>query len=349
MAFNFQRIKRTSYIFALILLLNACKGIQYYNNKVNPAGLSIILKSPDVFYYNQPATDSIEFLIVNHNTSAVVLPHWWTDLWVVGNSRFYNKEILIRPQPLDLRMQATTVEPGDTMSLIKIPMNQLLSNENTWLFNNKPHQAPHKISKNSFYPYIRLAAEYRTTIPNQTTNIKIRSSQQKISITKFTEAIAKSKVVNLTLTSDQNSFNVNQPAGNLICKIENTGTNPIQLFNDAGSVRFKIYAYNPNRTSIMTTEMVLDNGKLPLSPVTISQGNKQQFSIPMDQLFFKNPPQKPIFYWTWKKKSPPISPLIYGKSDLATETECWFGIVIDGIEYLSNTIRITFIINTKKK
>lgn len=325
----------------------SCKGLQYYENKTNPSGLSILFKSPPIYYYNINANDSLEFFIVNHNSAEVILPHWWSDLWLVGKSRFYNTEFFIRPQPMDLRIQATTVQPNDTVSLIKIPLLQILTMEKNWICHNKPHSGPHYINKKTFQPYIKLMAEYRTMVPNQQEVIKIRSGENTLKISSFSEEMATSKLIGLGLSADYLKYDVNNPTGNLICKINNGGTSNILLFNDAGSVRFKFYAYNPNRTSIMSTEMVLDNGKLPISQLTIQPGQNQQFSIPMEQLFFMVPPAKPIFYWTWKHKKPPISPMIYNKRDLALETECWFGIVSEGKEYLSNTIKIEFT-NPKK-
>lgn len=327
----------------------SCKGVRYYSNKVNPVGLSIILQSPSVYYYNIDNPDSIEILLINHNSSSVILPHWWSDVWIAGKSRFYGREIFTRPQPIDLRIKATTVESGDTVSLIKIPLKQLLGTEKTWIYKNKPHYAPHLITQKSYFPYIQLAAEYRTTIPDQTTSVTIRSAEKKIVITTYNEPVAKSKTVHLSCLVDQSVYNIQQPSGSLTCKINNIGSSSIQLFNDAGSVRFKIYAYNPNRTAIMWTEMVLDNGKLPVTPLVIQSGKQNQISVPMEQLFYINPPDKPIFYWTWKRKRPPVSPLIYGKSDLASETECWFGIVVDGKEYLSNTVYIKFKNQVSKK
>ncbi len=334
-------------LFLTFLFLTGCKGLSYYNNATNPARLSVIFKSPTHFYTNINQQDSLAFYLVNHNSQTYIAPHWWTDLWLIGQSRFYPKEILIRPQPNDLRMKALIIEPNDTVLLIKIPVSQVLGKEKNWLYKSKNVYPPHLITSKKFYSYIYFTAEYTTKIPNQEEVIKIRSGKQKLTINQFKEAELKSKKTILGLSADISSYSLKEKKGTLICSIENISEYPIQLFNDPGSVRFKLYAYNPNRTTMMFTQMVLDNGKLPINPMVINSKATSTLTIPLEQVLFQTAPENPIYYWSWNKKAPPVSPLVYGKKDLAVEVEFWFGIVVDGKEYFSNIIKLP-IMPTKK-
>lgn len=339
--------RNTALLFIIFLLLNSCKGLQYYKSGTNPAGVSVILQSPSTYYPNSSEKDSISFYLVNHNSQEIIIPHWWSDLHLIGQPRFYQKELSIRPQPLDLKMKATLIAAGDTVLLIKIASQTILGMEKNWLYKTKATLGPHLLSLKKYQPYIYLTAEFNTKIPNQADIIKIRSERIKVNIAQFKEENLKSKKTELGLSSDVSTYDVQNKKGNLFCKIINIGEYPIPLFNDPGSVRFKLYAYNPNRTAIMFTQYVLDNGKLPINPINIGIKENHTITIPLEQVLYSEAPLHAIYYWTWNKKSPPISPLVYGKKDLAMEVEFWFGVVVDGKEFLSNTITLSIVGSNK--
>jgi len=103
-----------------------------------------------------------------------------------------------------------------------------------------------------------------------------------------------------------------------------------------------------NRTTTMFTQMVLDNGKLKIAPIIIQPKGSQKITIPLQKLLFLNPPDNPDYFWVWNKKNPPVSPMIYGKDEVGVEVEFWFGVVVDGQEFLSNTVKISIQHDTKK-
>jgi hypothetical protein len=327
-------------LFFVFLAISSCKGLQYYTSGSNPAALSVLLNCPPQFYTNTSTHDSIAFYLVNHNSAEVAIPHWWTDLYLVGQSRFYKKESSIRVQPADLTLPPLVLQPGDTAHLITVALASLLNNEKNWWYNNQPAWAPHVLGAKKYHPYIYFTAAFTTQVPNQADMIQIRSTQQKINITQLKENRAENKKTILALSSDTKTFLPEQNEGNLFCKITNTGEYPLPLFNDPGSVRFKLYAYNPNRTTTLFTQYVLDNGKLPVLPVAIQPQQSFTLTIPLQQVLYTTPPAKPMYYWTWNKKTPPVSPVVYGKKDLVPEVEFWFGVVVDGKEYLSNTLHL---------
>lgn len=335
-------------LFFVFLVISGCKGLQYYKSGTNPAGLSVVFNSPSQFYTNIQVQDSLKFYLVNHNSAEVIIPHWWTDLYLVGQSRFYKKESWIRPQPTDLASPPLVIQPGDTVHLITVALTTLLKNEKNWLYNNQPIWAPHMLGPKKYHPYVYLTAALKTQVPNQADIIQIRSNPRKINISSFKETRAENKKNILALSSDTKTYSPEQETGNLFCKITNTSEYPLPLFNDPGSVRFKLYAYNPNRTATLFTQYVLDNGKLPIAPVAIQPQQNFTITIPLNQVLFITSPVKPMYYWAWNKKTPPVSPLVYGKKDLVPEVEFWFGVVVDGKEYLSNTLHLNIQYPDKK-
>lgn len=332
--------RNTSLLFLIFLLLISCKGLRYYNSTSNPAGIGVIMQSPTTYYTNLQQQDSISFYLVNNNSETIVIPHWWSDLVVIGQSRFYPKEITLRAQPMDLRIKALSIEPKDTVLLIKVPIQYFLNADKNWTYKTKKVNGPHLMSAKKFYPYIYFTAELNSQLTNQNESIKIRSEKTKITLAPFKEQNLKNDKAELGISSDVPFFDTKTKSGNLICKINNLMDLSIPLFIDAGAVRFKLYGYSPNRTAIMHTEFVLNNGKLPVAPLTIDGKTNGVITIPLEQVLFSEPPKVPMYFWTWKKGTPPISPLVYGKKEIGVEVEFWFGIVVDGKEYLSNTVKI---------
>lgn len=330
--------RNTALLFFIFLLLNSCKGLQYYKSGTNPAGVSILLEASPEFYTNTANEDGrIKVCMINHNSLPISFTAWWDDFNLIGTSRFYKKELRSKyVVPENLR-STITIESGDTSVIFDLSIQEFLNDGKSWNYKTKETYGPHMISAKKFYPYIYLSAEIKVKVPNQSDMIKIRSNEQKVIITQATVPTLKNKKSVLSLAADTKIFDIKTKSGNLHFSITNSGGYPIPLFNDPGSVRFKIYSYNANRTAIMFTQYVLNNGKLPVAPVNVEVGKTYSFKVPLDQLLFTETPTKPTYFWSWNKKAPPISPLVYGKKDLAMDVEFWFGIVIDGKEYLSNT------------
>ncbi len=339
--------RNIAFIFLSLILLSSCKGVQYFKSAINPAGISVILECPSTFYPKNSEKDSISFYLVNHNSQEIIVPHWWSDLQLIGQSRFYKKELTIRPQPLDLKMKATVISAGDSVLLIKLPFQTILGKDKNWTFKSKASLGPHILSLKKHHPYIYLTAEFSTRIPNQEEMIKIRSEKLKVNIKQWIEPSLTNKKTILSLTSTVQTFNQVNKEGALNCQIKNIGQYPIPLFNDPGSVRFKLYAYNPNRTATMYIQYILDNGRLPMDAININTGSEHTIQIALSHILFIDKPEDSIYYWTWNKKTPPTSPLVYGKNDLAKEVEFWFGIVVDGQEFLSNTILLDIVGSNK--
>lgn len=347
--------RNTALFFFTILLLSSCKGLQYYKSGTNPAGISVILTCPETYYTNINQQDSVGFYLVNHNSETLIIPNWNAGLFLIGQSRFYEKEIFRLLKPNDQYILTSIIPPSDTTLLLKVAIKDLLSSEKNWLYLTPGGQSktknvwgPHLITGKNYNPYIYFTTEFTTKIPNQETVIKIRSEKIKIKIATYKEQNLKDKKTELGLSSDVKSFDTKTKKGNLFCKINNLTDTPIQLLSDPGAIRFKLYGYSPNRTAIMFTQYVLDNGKLPVNPLTINGRLNSTITIPLEQVLFVSAPEKPIYYWSWNKKSPPVSPLLYGKKDIAVEVEFWFGIMVDGQEFLSNTIKLSIDNQVKK-
>jgi len=340
--------RNTALIIFIFLLLNSCKGLQYYRAGTNAAGISILMEVPSEFYTNEMVQDSVKIYVVNHNSQSLNLDNWWSNLKIVGRSRFYKKEVSIQPQITNPDKGFWELKTNDTILLVSIPIIQLLGTGVQWTDGTKQSKGPHQITAKKYYSYVYLTAELNSKIPNQADIIKIRSADRRITITQTNTPSLKSKKTILSLTSDAKQFDLKSKSGNLLISITNTGSYPIPLFSDPGSVRFKLYAYNANRTAIMFTQFVLDNGKLPIYPVNVGVNGSYGLSIPLDLLLFTETPATPIYYWVWNKKSPPVSPLLYGKKDIAIDVEFWFGVVVDGKEYLSNTLKINIAVPSKK-
>jgi len=337
------------FIILSFLLLSSCKGIQYYNSGTNPAGISVIIQSPTTYFSDKANEGNVKLYIINHNSKEVQLANWWQNILLISTSRFNNKELTTLIPTANQRLETITLVPNDTILVYSFPLSSILDKGVLWNYYNttKTVPPPHKISKKKFQPYFYLSFEANVPLINQN-NIKVRSNKIRINVKKFTEPKLVNKKSVLSLTADTKTYNTETKTGNLFCTITNTGQYPIPLFADPGSVRFKVYAYNPNRTSIMHTEYVLDNGKLPVNPVSIVVNGNHTITIPLQQLLFNERPEKATLFWTWNKKNPPISPLVYGKKDIAMSTEFWFGIVIDGQEFLSNTCVIEISSPNKK-
>jgi hypothetical protein len=334
-------------LFFIFFSLLSCKGVQYYQSGTNPAGVSIILKGPDQFYTNTETMDQVIVGVVNHNSQSITLPAWWTDFTMIGQSRFYQKELTMKYNVPENLKSPLKIEPGDTLLIFSVPVQDFLNDQKSWFNKEKSSLGPHLINPKKTFPYIYLTAELKTNVVNQDA-IKIRSNTLKINVGKWTEPKLVNKKTELSITSDVASFSTRDKTGNVICKITNTSNYPIPLFNDPGAVRFRIFAYNSNRTSIMYTQYILDNGKLPVDPVSIASKSSYTITVPIQQLLFTERPEGARLFWTWNKKHPPISPLVYGKKDIAMATEFWFGIVVDGQEFLSNTLNLTIDSPNKK-
>jgi hypothetical protein len=340
--------RNTASLFFIFLSLLSCKGVQYYQSGTNPAGISVVLQGPDHFYTNTESEDKIVVGVVNHNSQPIQVPTWWIDFTMIGQSRFYKKELTMKyPVPEGLK-GPLSIAPGDTLLLFSVPVQDFLNPNKGWLNKGKASYAPHMISAKQYYPYVNLTAEFLQKIPSQNEGIRVRSNTLRINIIKYNEPKLVGKKTELSLTSDVQLYSTTTQNGNLVCKITNTGEYPIPLFNDPGSVRFRVFAYNPNRTSIMYTQYILNNGQLPVQPVSIASKSTYTITIPLKQLLFSQRPVDAQLFWTWNKKDPPVSPLIYGKSDMAMSTELWFGVVVDGQEFLSNTVSLNIDSPNKK-
>ncbi len=336
-------------LFFSFLLLAGCKGVKYYQSGTNPAGISVIIQSPTTYFTDTANEGNVKLYIINHNSKEVQLANWWQNIQLIGTSRFNNKELTTLIPTANQRLETITLVPNDTILVYSFPLSYILDNGVLWNYYNttKTVPPPHKISKKKFQPYFYLSFEANVPVINQN-NIKVRSNKVKINVKKFSEPKLTNKKTELSLTSDTKNYNTETKSGNLVCKITNLTQYPIPLFNDPGAVRFKVYAYNPNRTSVMHTEYILDNGQLPVAPVSITSKQQHIISIPLQQLLFNDRPEKATIFWTWNKKNPPISPLIYGKKDMAISVEFWFGVVVDGQEFLSNTMTINIDTPAKK-
>lgn len=339
--------RNTALLFFCFLLLVGCKGVQYYQSGTNPAGISVILQGPETYDWTKYMGDNIGVSIVNHNSQSITISNWWNDLNMIGKSRFYQKELISKFGSIGGEVKPITIAPNDTFELGFTSPNFLLTKEKSWTNKNNPCLSPHLITLKKAYPYIYLTAEIQVKVVNQDP-IKVRSNTLKINIVKNNTPKTTNKKSELSLTCDTKVYNTKIKNGNLLCKVTNLSQYPIPLLSDPGSVRFAVYAYNPNRTSVMHTEYILDNGNLPVNPIIIAVNSNHTITIPLQQLLFNERPAGATLFWTWNKKNPPVSPLIYGKKDMAMNVEFWFGIVIDGHEFLSNTIVIDIDSPSKK-
>src|SRR5687768_17564677 len=125
--------RKTASLFFIFLVLLGCKGVQYYQSGTNPAGVSVILKGPDQFYTNTETIDKIVVGVVNHNSQAISLPAWWNDFTMIGQSRFYQKELTMKYNIPENLKAPLKIEAGDTLLLFSVPVQDFLNDQKGWL------------------------------------------------------------------------------------------------------------------------------------------------------------------------------------------------------------------------
>lgn len=307
--------------FLVIFLFCSCRTQKYYLSDQNPSSISIELLSKN---------DSLSLVVGNNGQSPIKAIDFIKDLKLILTPRFYKQEYILEGFSIDLNTIPSTIQPKHKYTIKTIAINQLFDSNTLYKSKNKVQKIKLKSQ-----PYVYVRGSIQSMV--NTNSIEIRSKPVKLITPNVTKQKPSKSKYDLVISSTEKEVNSKNIQGKITCLVKNNSTYPIYLFQDIGSVRFKFYAYNPNRTAIMNSEFKLVDNKLPISSLTISPNDeKVVYTINYSELFFKE--NSDILYWSWSKKNPPISPLVYNDKKLVPNIELWFGIVVDGKEYLSNTV-----------
>lgn len=298
----------------------------------NPWGLEVMIHAADGTIRPDNATDTLWVLVRNHYTQPVTLQPAGSDVFQMkAYPRFY-KNNLFTLQAHALHSAPFMLQPGDVKALGWITEQELMLAA-SWK-NSKgqsPARSPMMATTKQFQPYIRMMADVKVQ------DRLIRSAEKFFSINPTKPAAEEYKKVVLTISADEDEIQAGKKnkENMLRCRIKNTGNYDQHYFENTGSVRFNLYGYSKNRTSVMVLrfkeEYFLRNRKITLKPGE----EKEVFAENLYTLFYKEASASIPYYWEWNKKKEPLSPLYFSNGKPAYETEVWFGAVVDGKEYLS--------------
>lgn len=302
----------------------------------NPWGLEVIIDASNGLIQPNYASDTLWVLVRNNYIHPITLqPLDNNDVFQLkAYPRFY-KNKLYNLRAHTLHSAPFTLQPGDVKALGWIKEQELLQ-ATSWK-NNKgksPARTPMMATAKQFQPYIRLIADVKVQ------NRLIRSSEKFLSINPKKPTAEEYKKVVLAISADENKIEVGKKnkENMLRCIIKNTSNYEQHYFENSGSVRFNLYGYSKNRTAVMVLrfkeEYFLRNRMITLKPGE----EKEVFAENLYALFYKEANASIPYYWEWKKKKEPISPLYFSNGKPVYETEVWFGILVDGKEYLSPSL-----------
>jgi hypothetical protein len=316
-----------------------------YSNK-NPWGLEVWLQAPNYSIDPDKATDTLWILVRNHYTQPITFQSIEGQLFQLrAYPRFYkNKSYVIQAHA----NQTTpfTLQSGDIIALGWITEQELLIASN-WK-NNKgvsPSLSPLLANTKQFQPYFYMMVEVKVQ------DKFIRSKENHFSIHQTTIPTETYPKAILSISADEPEIQPGKTKKENIlrCRVKNTGNYDQSYFENTGSVRFNLYGYSKNRTAVMVLrfkeEYFQRDRKIILKPGE----EKEIFAENLYSLFYKEASPTLPYYWEWNKKKEPLSPLYFSNGKPAYETEVWFGVVIDGREYLSPSYTIQVIQEKKSK
>ncbi|MCX7744145.1 MAG: hypothetical protein N2167_06225 [Flavobacteriales bacterium] len=312
----------------------------------NPWGLEVWLHAPNYSIDLQSANDTLWILVRNHYSQPITLQSIDEHLFkLYAYPRFYKKKSF---EILAHTMQASTLslQPGDVKALGWITEQELLLVSN-WKNkkNISPTRLPMLVNAREFEPYIQMKVEVKVQ------DKFIRSKETLFSIDQTTIPTETYQKAILSISADEPEILPgNKKKENIIrCRVKNTSNYDQYYFENSGSVRFNLYGYSKNRTAVMVLrfkeEYFQRNRKIILKPGE----EKEIFAENLYSLFYKELNPSLPFYWEWNKKKEPISPLYYSNGKPTYETEVWFGIIIDGREYLSPSYTLRVVQEKKSK
>lgn len=335
--------KNQFYLLSSLLIIFACNSTKYYASVKNPfsIGLKAFCEEP-VFFTNESSTEKkVHFYLYNYSNSEFVLPQNMDEVFqITGFSRFNQQPFYCSfQQKWNPVLTNHKLPSNDSILILETNLYDLLQiqSETIWYRNQektKKVKSPAYVTKTNTQPYCRIRGEYkagdRWIISNELTiriGEKIENRQNYKNLGLIIAQVADKKATNIL--------------PKIICSVYNTTGNDIPLFNDPGSVRFILYGYSKNRTSVMKLQFKQSGNSLNIQPITVKNSeNKIIFEANVeDLLLMKN--NNTDWYWSWNKKNPPISPAILNNGKKVKEVELWFGIIVNGKEYQSNTIKVS--------
>lgn len=333
--------KNHFYLLLSLLIIFACRSNKYYASVKNPfsIGLKVFCEEP-VFYTNDSSSEKkVQFYLYNFSNSEFVLPQNMNEVFqITGFSRFNQHPFYCSfQQKWNPELTNQKLPSNDSILIIEIDLYDLLQiqSETIWYKDQgktKKVKSPAYVTKTNTQPYCRIRGEYKAG------DRWIVSNELIISVGKKIENKQNYKNLELKIAqvSDKKDPNI---LPKITCSVFNNTGNEIPLFNDPGSVRFILYGYSKNRTSVMKLLFKQSGNSLNIKPVTVKNAeNKIIFEADVeDLLLMKN--HHSDWYWSWNKKNPPVSPALLKNGKKVKEVELWFGIIVNGKEYQSNTIK----------
>lgn len=282
-------------------------------------------------------TDSLHVVLHNNGTNALQAEPFGQDGFVrfVAYPRFYRakKAFLF---PVFNELIKSSLAPGDSIIICSIPIHRLFASDG---WKNKKNIALRKAipyAGRTQHPYITIGAEiiYKGKI--------ISSKPHQLPVGEAVYPTKQYKKADLVLMVDADEWKKKSPNVPIpiTCKVKNKTRYDMVFFEHAGSVRFNLYGYGKNRTSNLVLRFK-DSYFVQSRKVVIAPGEeKTVFADDLSKLFFKEATSDQLWYWEWNKKKEAVSPLYLADGNHVYETEIWFGVVIDGKEYLSEIKRI---------
>lgn len=330
----------------LTLLLFSChSGKRIYQSTSNPYGIGFRLEAEShAFYTNRPQTENtFRLYLVNRSGNEYTIPaNLGEKLQFNGYRRFYQRPYYSATDPFMLPGTAgTKVADGDSVLVLSGDLHALLSRQDAWYrdpVHSRNSLSPVYINRKKTDDYARIRVAWTAE-----EDLTILSNTLRIQAGPFTENIRTTSTAALIFTL------IDQPPvfytdsinpGILDCTVENKSKDDIQLFMDAGAVRFAIYAYSGNRTSVMKLAFKISGQHIVMNKVVIHPGERKSiFQAQLRDILYTDGSGYP-WYWTWNKKKQPTSPLKFDNGLWVNDVELWFGIVAEGREILSDPIRL---------
>lgn len=312
----------------------------------NPWGLEVWVHAPNYSIDPNKSTDTLWILARNHYTQPITLQSIDGKLFqFYAYPRFY-KNVSYTIHAHSLISPPFTLPPGDIKALGWITVQELLITSN---WKNKkgysPSRTPLLANAKQFQPYLQMMVDVKIQ------DKFIRSKETQFSIHQNTIPTTTYQKAILSISADEPQILIGKKNKENIlrCRVKNIGNYDQYYFENGGSVRFNLYGYSKNRTAVMVLRFKEDFFQRDRKIILKPGEEKEIFAENLYTLFYNEANPSLPYYWDWNKKKEPLSPLYFNNGKPAYETEVWFGVVIDGREYLSPSFTIRVVQVKKSK
>lgn len=317
--------------FLGILIFTDCasKRKAYFSFR-NPwnIGLNIRFKSGHV---SPNSRDSIHVVLYNKSSQKIQLGMFSQNAYLRLSlfPRFFrDKKAYLLPIS---GLSDITVPANDSLLITSLPVSRFFSADGWKTKKDIAIKKAIPVAGKGFYPYMTVGAEIMV-------NGKIiYASPRQLPVGEPSYPTKKYKKADLTIivAADEWKEHYSDLPIPIQCRVKNKTQYDMVFFENAGTVRFNLYGYGKNRTANLVLRFK-DAYFTTHQKIILKPGEERNiFSEDLSKLFFKQASPDQPWYWEWDKKKEPVSPLYMADGKHVYETELWFGVVIDGKEYLS--------------